>query len=390
MHKILNDAYDREEYLYKNEFATKSRNSKGRERELSPDFRTEFQRDTHRIYYSQPFRRLRHKTQVFYYPKSDHISTRLEHALFVTAAARTIARALKLNEDLAEAIGLGHDLGHAPFGHHGEGILNEICDKKMNSNFDHEVNSLRVVDKLAQLDREEPPGLALTYEVRDGIVSHDGEDFSQAKIIPHQGNKKLDQIKKKRDAKNPTTLEGCIVRMADKIAYAGRDIEDGIQAELIKPNDIPKSVTRILGDNNGAIVGTLVRDVIKNTPPDENYVAMSEKMFEVLNTLLDFNKKRIYNHDKVQEYKNRVEVTISNLFSIFMETLDNTERFNNDSEVNKIRNIFIYKTFETFVRDMEYTKEDSNAQIAVDFISGFTDNFVIRALNEIFVPESIV
>lgn len=393
MNKILEDAYDREDYLYKHKFATKSRNSKARERELSPDFRTEFQRDAHRICYSQPFRRLRHKTQVFYLPENDHISTRLEHALFVSAAARTIARALKLNEDLAEAIGLGHDLGHAPFGHHGEGILDKICGEKetyVDGGFCHEVNSLRVVDKLAQLDREELPGLALTYEVRDGIVSHDGEDFSQVRIYPHERDKKLDQIKRKRDAKNPSTLEGCIVRMADKIAYAGRDIEDGIQAGLITDNDIPEPVTEILGYNNGQIVGTLVCDVIKNTPPDENYVAMSKEKFEVLRILLDFNQERIYMHPEVQEYKIRVEVTLNNLFTMFMKTLEVTDRFNNDSQVKRLSGIFIYKTFEDFVKAMRYKKEDSNARITVDFISGFTDNFVIRALNEIFVPKSIV
>ena len=172
------NSQNREDELYTHKYAAKSQNSRGRERSLDQDpVRTEYQRDIHRILYSQPFRRLRHKTQVFYSPSNDHICTRLEHAMHVASSARTVARALKLNEDLAEAIGLGHDVGHAPFGHHGEEILSEICKDHgvLSEEFHHEVNSLRIVDRLAQLDREPEVGLALTYEVRDGIVSHNGD-----------------------------------------------------------------------------------------------------------------------------------------------------------------------------------------------------------------------
>jgi len=186
------------------------------------DFRTDFQRDVHRIIYSQSFRRLRHKTQVFYFPQNDHVSTRMDHVRFVASAARTVARCLELNEDLAEAIGLAHDIGHAPFGHQGEDFLSGIIHdhptlKRLMPEFSHEVYGLRVVDSIAKRDRE-PPGLNLTWEVRDGIVSHCGEDFQTCRLEPASNPKNLEQIRTRDDAGKPATLEGCIVRLMDKIA----------------------------------------------------------------------------------------------------------------------------------------------------------------------------
>ncbi len=187
--------------------------TKGRHGDLAPDrIRMDFQRDVHRIIYSQAFRRLRHKTQVFFFPRNDHVCTRMEHVLHVASAARMVARSLGLNEDLAEAIGLGHDIGHAPFGHEGEEILTGIIakDKALHAvmpGFSHKINGLRVVDKIAKLDRE-PPGLKLTWEVRDGIVSHCGEDRSTRTLKPYRGDKDLDNIKRREDAGNPTTHRG--------------------------------------------------------------------------------------------------------------------------------------------------------------------------------------
>ena len=190
--------------------------SKGRQKKISPDnFREDFQRDIHRIIYSQSFRRLRHKTQVFYFPQNDHVSTRMDHVRFVASAARTVARCLRLNEDLAEAIGLAHDIGHAPFGHQGENFLTKIVQEKKNLKqimpaFNHEVYGLRVVDKIARRDREEP-GLNLCWEVRDGIISHCGEDFISCKLEPGNINKSLESIKTREDAGNPATFEGYIL-----------------------------------------------------------------------------------------------------------------------------------------------------------------------------------
>jgi len=226
-----------ERELFSNEFAAIG--TKGRKIQQAPDdFRTEFQRDVHRIIYSQSFRRLRHKAQVFYFPQNDHVSTRMDHVRFVASAARTVARCLGLNEDLAEAIGLAHDIGHPPFGHQGEEFLTQIFDenkvlKDLMPKFSHEVYGLRVVDYIAKRDREKP-GLNLTWEVRDGIISHCGEDYKTYELSPDNKDKDLDKIKTRVQAGNPATLEGCIVRLIDKIAYAGKDVEDAIEAGIIK------------------------------------------------------------------------------------------------------------------------------------------------------------
>ncbi len=190
-----------EKELYTNKNAAFSAKSRGRKKSMDSDpYRNEFQRDIHRIIYSQPFRRLRHKTQVFFLPNNDHICTRIEHSLHVASASRTVARRLGLNEDLAEAIGLGHDIGHAPFGHHGEDVLKQLAkDKGLTVTFQHEMHGLRVVDSLAELDREPKPGLNLTYEVRDGIVSHCGEDFSR-EIVPELNYKELESISNRRES----------------------------------------------------------------------------------------------------------------------------------------------------------------------------------------------
>jgi len=181
--------------------------------------------------------------------------------LFVASAARTVARCLNLNEDLAEAIGLAHDIGHAPFGHQGETFLKEIIKHNPSltnvlPSFSHEVYGLRVVDKIAKRDRERP-GLNLTWEVRDGIISHCGEDFKTCKLVPGDKDKELEKIIGRKDAGSPTTLEGCIVRLIDKVAYCGKDIEDAIAAETIKPGEIPGSIKTELGHTNGKIVGTI-------------------------------------------------------------------------------------------------------------------------------------
>ncbi len=379
----------REALLCKHPYATLSANTKDRERRLDKcQIRTEFQRDIHRIAYSQPFRRLRHKTQVFYLPNNDHICTRLEHSVHVANAARTVARALQLNEDLAEAIGLGHDLGHAPFGHHGEEILSSICRKKdIAEVFHHEVNSLRVIDRLAGFDRVAVPGLNLTWEVRDGIVSHNGEDFTSAKVRPARRIKDLSTIKARRQAGNPSTLEGCIVRMVDKVSYAGRDVEDAIQAGMIVESDIPPEIIAALGSNNGQIVDTLIRDIIASTPNDGDYIAMSQEKFEALNALIKFNYEKIYMRRKVEEYKKQASLALLHLFEIFQSVLDSTGRFQDKTALKEWPEVGILAALDGFVRDLKYIQSDTNGQIVLDFISGFTDRYVLRALEEVFVPK---
>jgi dGTPase len=312
--------------LYRSSKAALSANSRGRKKPIIADpYRTEYLRDVHRIIYSQPFRRLRHKTQVFFLPNNDHICTRIEHSLHVSSAARTVARRLGLNEDLAEAIGLGHDMGHAPFGHHGEDVLKRLSkDHGLNVTFQHEMHGLRVVDRLALLDREPESGLNLTYEVRDGIISHCGEDFSR-EIVPESNYKDLESISSREEALTPCTFEGCIVRVVDKIAYSGRDVEDALAAGLIKESEIPADVVGVLGKNNGEIVGTLLQDLIDYCDSHRDRVGLSEEKHQALVKLIAFNIDNIYHHAKVERFKKQATRAIEELFNRLVEDLRNTK-----------------------------------------------------------------
>ena len=377
-----------ESLIYKNPYATLSKNSKGREKKLKTDnFRTEYQRDIHRIIYSQSFRRLRHKTQVFFLPHNDHICTRLEHVLHVSSASRTVARHLQLNEDLTEAIGLGHDLGHSPFGHHGEKILNDICKKNsIDISFQHEINGLRVIDKLAELDREEKAGLNLTYEVRDGIISHCGEDFNSNLITPEKNVKKLEKIKTRKEALMPSTLEGCIVRFVDKIAYAGRDIEDALIAGLINEQEIPKDLISELGKNNGEIVGILLEDLIITSKKDENKIGLSNDKFEALKKLIEFNYNKIYKNEKVEEFKKQAGWTLEEIFNHLLEEIIKTNRFESGENLN----IPVLRILDKFIKKIGYSSDEKNELIILDFISGMTDNYVLECISELFIPKYIV
>ena len=384
--------------IFTNQLATIT--TKGRKTPQDPDnFRTEFQRDVHRIIYSQSFRRLRHKTQVFYFPQNDHVSTRMDHARYVASASRTIARCLGLNEDLAEAIGLAHDIGHAPFGHQGEEFLTRIIDKfpvlkEYMPAFSHEVYGLRVVDLIAKRDREKP-GLNLTWEVRDGIISHYGEDFQTCKLIPDNKNKDLDNIKTRKETGFPATLEGCIVRLIDKIAYAGKDVEDAIEVGIIKEKDIPIQFKEKLGNTNGMIIGTFVEDIIKNSFGKE-YIEISPSLGNLLHELIKFNIKHIYHSSEAEEYKAQAGKTIEYLFVDLLSVIKRTKRFTIDrfSESDKNGSIpKVYTIFQNFVfKDMKdvYDQEDPDELIVLDFIAGMTDSFAIRSLSEIFIPRMIV
>jgi dGTPase len=378
-----------ESNIYTNEKATLCKNSKGRKTPIPSDnYRTGYQIDVNRITYCQSFRRLRHKTQVFFLAHNDHICTRLEHSLYVASVSRVIARHLRLNEDLAEAIGLGHDLGHAPFGHHGESVLKKISKAHGLPPFKHEIHSLRVVDRLAELDRGKEPGLNLMYEVRDGIISHCGEDFKSSHIVPAKKTIPLEKIILLSDVEMPTTLEGAIVRFADKIAYAGRDVEDGLIADLIKESDIPKEIVRDLGTNNGEIVGTLTRDLIDFSLKNPDRIGFSEEKFDLLNKLLKFNYNRIYLSPKVEKDKPVATSGIEDLFAHLLNDLSKSNRLGDMSLFPE--NATVYKTFRKFIDTIGYTHEDSDAQIVLDFVSGFTDNYTIDCLKEIFVPRYII
>ena len=256
---VLREKQEKTEDLILGPFAAKSSETKGRQREEEKcDIRTDFQRDRDRIIHCKAFRRMKHKTQVFISPEGDHYRTRLTHTLEVSQIARTIARALSLNEDLTEAIALGHDLGHTPFGHAGEETLNELHRE----GFEHNRQSLRVVDMI----EKNGMGLNLTWEVRDGILNH-------------------------RTSCKPSTMEGLVVRLSDKIAYTNHDIDDAVRAGVIK--DIPEKYKKVLGDTSSSRINAMIRDTIANSEGIRD-IKMSESMKETLGGLREFMFKTVF------------------------------------------------------------------------------------------------
>ena len=299
-------AEEREESL--SPYARKSRLSRGRLREEPPcPIRTAFQRDRDRIIHSKAFRRLKHKTQVFIAPLGDHYVTRLTHTLEVSQIARTIARALNLNEDLTEAISLGHDLGHTPFGHVGEEVLNELYP----GGFRHNEQSLRIVDLL----ENDGQGLNLTWETRDGIVNHSktranilGEDWGRA-----------------------GTLEGEVVKLADIVAYVNHDTDDAIRAGIITEGELPQAATRVLGPTRSARINTMVCDIIEyswaasgNQPPTgaEVTIGMSPRVLEATSTLRDFLFERVYSVHSAQKETERAREVVRRLYCYFVNHQD--------------------------------------------------------------------
>ncbi len=302
--KIRQMIEEREEQL--SPYAQKSRLSRGRRRpEASDSIRTAFQRDRDRIIHSKSFRRLKHKTQVFIAPLGDHYRTRLTHTLEVSQIARTIARALNLNEDLTEAISLGHDLGHTPFGHMGEDILNELSPH----GFRHSEQSLRIIDLL----EKDGKGLNLTWEVRDGIVNH---SKSRARVLGNKWGK-------------VGTLEGEIVKLADIIAYINHDIDDAIRAGIIKESSLPESAVKVLGSSPSARINTMVCDTIEHSWQVSHAItdkakinigiSMSPRILKATNILRDFLFDRVYNVQSALEESEKARQIIRLLYSYFTE-----------------------------------------------------------------------
>lgn len=348
--------------------------------------RGDYFRDQTAIIHSMPFRRLKNKTQVFFAPNNDHVCTRIEHVMHVASIASTICRGLnkanpewELDPELAYTIGLGHDLGHAPFGHAGETALNNKLRGK--ATFIHEVNSYRVVEYLANNGK----GLNLTYGVKDGIICHNGENFEQS-LKPNQEKNNLDKISDRKCV--PTTYEGCIVRLSDKIAYLGRDIEDAIIAGFIKWDSIPLIVSKQLGNSNGEIINTLVEDVIKYTK-DKSEVGFSKEKHEIMVALRDFNYKYIYGHAKIMEYKKMGEKIIKSLFDYLLDLYDS---YGNDYEKYEISNILIDRQFGRYINKMEeFYRTNGNApyKIVTDYVSGMTDLFALDCMKQITIPQPL-
>lgn len=291
------------------------------------EVRTEFQRDRDKIIHSKAFRRLKHKTQVFITPEGDHYRTRLTHTLEVTQIARTIARALRLNEDLTEAMSLGHDLGHTPFGHEGEYALNEISP----FGFRHNEQSLRVVDCL-----EGNSGLNLTCEVRDGILNHTGDNKA-------------------------STLEGAVLKFADRIAYINHDIDDAIRGGILRPEELPSECVDILGDSHSKRIDTMIKDVIANSS-DKNEISMSNRVYSAMMNLRKFMFERVYVGSAAKDEGIKATHLVQNLYNMIIENPDKLPKMP-DAAGNDIK------------------------RLAVDYIAGMTDTYAIYIYKENFIPK---
>ena len=339
--------------------------------ENKDDFRTPFFRDIDRIIYTLAFVRYSDKTQVFSFKENDHLTKRMIHIQYVAKIARTIGRALGLNEDLIEAASLGHDLGHTPFGHVGEAILNEISLENNEGYFNHNVHSVRLLMYIENYGK----GLNITLQTLDAIMCHNGEFASQMYEVKKKSKeeflKEYESCYKDRAAikkLRPMTLEGAVVRISDLIAYLGRDIEDAKRMGLIDFSDIPLSIKENLGTSNREIVNTIVMDIINNSI-GKDYIKLSDNVFKSIVELKKFNYENIYYKAYTEEEKDKLKLMLNTLFNKYMKDLENN---NTDSN--------IIKSFLANMSD-EYKNNNSNARIVIDYIAGMTDDYTLREYN---------
>lgn len=367
------------------------------------DIRSEFERDYNRILHCTAYRRLKHKTQVFYATRNDHICSRIEHVNHVTSVSYTISKYLGLNTELTRAIAIGHDLGHSPFGHSGERILNRIATKEINSTFWHEKNGLRIVDNIELLEDEEgnQKNLNLTYAVRDGIISHCGE-VNENSIFPRINYIDLAIINKPNEYQ-PYTWEGCVVKIADKISYLGRDIEDAYNLNILNASQI-EELKLIVGINNNNINNTIlmhkfITDLCANSSPT-NGICFSDEMLQLLNNIKDFNYKYIYKHQRLINYFKYAELVIDLIYSSLFGFYNNS---NTLEQLIKEEQSFpiLCKSFSNWINkysistehnlinhNTKYTlyninKIDDYKLACIDFIASLTDFAAINIFNEL-------
>lgn len=330
----IREQMEEREYEYLSKYAAHSRDSRGRDREEEQcDIRPVYQRDRDRILHCKSFRRLKQKTQVFLAPAGDHYRTRLTHTLEVSQNARTIAKALRLNEDLVEAIALGHDLGHTPFGHSGEKALDEECS----FGFQHHKQSVRVVERLENKGR----GLNLTWEVRDGILNH-------------------------QTSGHPSTLEGQIVRLSDKIAYINHDIDDAIRGRVLKESDIPKRYTDVLGGSLRERLNNMIHDIVRNSA-GKNEITMTPEMFEAMRGLRSFMYEHVYLNPVAKGEETKAQNMLKVLFAHYNAHLSELP----EEYINLID---------------EYGEEPE--RVVCDYIAGMTDQYAIAKFEAIYVPKA--
>ncbi len=340
--------------------------------------RQEFSVDSDRILHSAAYTRYIDKTQVFSLVDNDHITHRVLHVQLVSKISRTIGRFLGLNEDLIEAIALGHDIGHSPFGHDGETYLSKLCVAHGIGPFQHNLQSVRFLERIERQGK----GWNLSLQVLDGIMCHDGEVHSDMLQVIHKKTFEIfdrELVEKYRNPDLnlvPMTLEGCVVRIADTISYIGRDIEDAILLGLIKRSDIPRDVVARLGDTNGTIVYKLVEDVIENSF-QQPYATFSQEVSEAVKKLKEFNLKYIYLNPKIRPDYRKIE----NLFKVLFEQyLDDVEKQRADSKI-----------FRRFLDNMDdsYRANTSDPEIARDYIAGMTDEYFLKECNGLLFPRRL-
>lgn len=326
----IREAYEQLERDMLSPYAQLSSNTKGRQKPIKKcDMRTEYQRDRDRIIHSKSFRRLKHKTQVFITPQGDHYRTRLTHTLEVSQIARTIARALRLNEDLVEATSLAHDLGHTPFGHRGERVLDEMCS----GGFRHYEQSLRVVDVLENCE-----GLNLTWEVRDGIVNHTGDNM-------------------------PSTLEGKVLKYADRFAYINHDIDDAIRSGILKPEELPKDCIEVLGERHSVRINTLISDIVQNSF-GKNEISMSPQVEAAMLKLRAFLFENVYNAPSKTREEEKAGYIIEQMFRYFVSSPEKLP--------GEYRSLL--ESWDT-------------ERVVCDYIAGMTDSYAINTFTRIFIPR---
>lgn len=328
----IREQLEERELEYLSPYAAFSKKSIGREREEEEcDIRPKFQRDRDRILHCKSFRRLKQKTQVFLLPNGDHYRTRLTHTLEVSQNARTIAKALRLNEDLVEAIALGHDLGHTPFGHAGESALNQMY------HFSHNEQSVRIVERI----ENNGLGLNLTWEVRDGILNH-------------------------KTAGTPHTLEGKVLRLSDKIAYIYHDSDDAIRGGILTEEDVPKEIRKVLGETGKERLDTLVHDVIVNSM-DKPDICMSEEVSGAMTELRAFMFSHLYRNPKAKGEENKAIHLVQQLYEYYIQHMEELP-----AEFRRAADL----------------PGNSEEQIVCDYIAGMTDTYAVKRYEQLFVPEA--
>lgn len=342
------------------------------------NIRNAFSHDADTILHSHFYARYIDKTQVFYLLENDNITRRVLHVQLVSKIGRVIGRSLRLNEDLIEAIALGHDIGHCPFGHNGENYLNELCEKHSIGLFLHNAQSIR---NLMEIDRK-GKGLNLTLQVLDGILSHNGEVLNNI-YYPTHGKTFTDFWNEYNTCMSvagydkkliPTTLEGCVVRISDIVAYVGRDIEDAITLKLIHRKNLPEKAIKVLGNTNSKIIDSLVTDILNNSFENEGLV-FSQDVFDALRILKNYNYTEIYSHPKKIEQDEKIKAMFYYMFDYYLDQLENND------------NSYIAKWAKNKV-GKDYLGKTNTKRIVVDYIAGMTDDFLMKEYRAQLLPKS--